>query len=223
MNSYPDKINIYCIPGLGINTLLFKNLDLPAFNIIPVNWESPRVKETLPHYAMRLAEQIDTSKPFVLLGVSFGGMCAMEIAKQIGPVKTILLSSSKVHTELPDLLKILSLLPAHHVLSDSLYLNYTWLIKRRLGVTKAMESEFRSMLTLPPENYFARAIDMIIHWKNETIPANVIHIHGNADKVIPYQKKITYTHTIEKGSHLMVVDRAEEINRILNQELDRLR
>jgi predicted phosphoribosyltransferase len=39
--------------------------------------------DTLQSYAIQLSAQIDTPKP-IILGVSFGGMIAIEIAKYIG-------------------------------------------------------------------------------------------------------------------------------------------
>lgn len=213
-----DKLNVYCIPGLGVNAFLFKKLRLPDCNIFHISWQSPIKNETLPRYAMRLSQQIDTSKPFVLIGVSFGGMCAIEIAKVLQPLKIILVSSCKVHTELPIALKALKYIPLHLLLSDALYLKFTGLVKHRLGVTKELNEEFKEMLKWLPVNYFSRTINMILHWKNETIPSGVVHIHGNADHVLFYNKKVHYDYTIEGGSHFMIVDRAGEINEIINKE-----
>lgn len=213
------NLNIYCIPGLGMDPVLFKYLQLPKCNIIPIEWISPFKKETLREYAMRLGKQINTSTPFVLVGVSFGGMCAVEIAKELTPLRTILISSSKTAAELPDELKILKYIPLHFLLSDSLYLKFTMLVTKRLGVTKELKDEFKAMLTLPPENYFSRTINMILHWKNKTVPPGIIHIHGNADQVLYYKRNIKYDYVIEGGSHFMVVQRAKEISSIIEKEL----
>jgi len=213
-------LNVYCIPGLGMNALLFKNLELPNCNIIPISWLSPKKNETLPEYAMRLSAQIDTSKPFVLIGVSFGGMCAIEISKKLQPLQTILISSCKVCTEIPTALRILKYIPLHLLLSDVMYMKCTLFILKRLGVTKALKKEFNEMLKLPPENYYSRSIDMILNWKNNTIPPRVIHIQGNKDHVLFYKKNVHYDYTIEDGSHFMIVDKADEINKIIEGETD---
>jgi hypothetical protein len=137
-----------------MNPLLYKYLQLPNCNIIPVTWISPLKKETLPEYALRLSQQIDTSQPFVLIGVSFGGMCAIEISKKLNPLQTILISSSKVSTELPRELAGFKYIPIYHILSDFLYLKFTMLIRKRLGVTPPLKAEFKTMLAQPPKNYF---------------------------------------------------------------------
>jgi hypothetical protein len=216
-----DKINAYCIPGLGMNGLLFKNLRLPGFNVVPIEWKAPLKKETLPEYALRLAAEIDQSTPFILIGVSKGGMCAIEIAKKTHPLKTILISSCKVHTEKPKILRALSVIPLHYLLYDSKYLKYAALslIKKRLGVTKAIKKDFWAAIGGQPRGYHAKAVNMLVNWKNETIPANVMHIHGDADRVIPYQKEVHYNYTIAGGSHLMVLDKAKEISTIIHKEL----
>jgi pimeloyl-ACP methyl ester carboxylesterase len=216
-----NNLNVYTIPGLGMDPLLFKYLQLPNCNIIPIAWISPLKKETLPEYALRLSKQIDTSKPFVLIGVSFGGMCAIEISKKLNPLQTILVSSSKVSAELPGALIGFKYIPLYRLLSDFLYLKFTMLIRKRLGVTADLKTEFKSMLAQPPQHYFSRAIHMILHWKNEIIPPRVLHIHGNADQVVFYKKNVTYDYTIEGGSHYMIVDRAEEISDIIAKELNK--
>lgn len=221
MNASSAKINLYCIPGLGTNSLLFKNLDLPNFNIIFIEWLSPLKKETLPQYAMRLAQQMDTSKPFVLLGVSFGGMCATEISKQLHPVKTILISSCKTNEELHPLFRLLKLVPIHFLFPEPWYILLAKLVKKRLGVTKKMEKDFVAILTRPPAHYFVRTVNMVTYWKNKEIPENLIHIHGRADKIIPFRKRIRYDYLIERGSHLMIMDRAEEINSIIRSACEK--
>lgn len=215
-----SNLNVYCIPGLGMNALLFKNLQLPNCNIIPISWLSPHNNETLPEYAMRLSAQIDTSKPFVLIGVSFGGMCAIEISKKLQPLQTILVSSSKIYKEIPTALKVFKYIPLHFLFSDSMYMKYTMFILSRLGVTKELKKDFQEMLTMPPENYYSRTISMILNWENRIIPSNVLHIHGNLDRVLFYRKNLRYDYTIKGGSHFMVVDRADEINKIIMKELN---
>ena len=85
-------LNVYCIPGMGVNERLFRNLKLNNCNILHIKWETPFKNESLPDYAMRLSKQMDTTKPFVLIGVSFGGMCSVEISKQLKIVVGHLLS-----------------------------------------------------------------------------------------------------------------------------------
>ena len=63
------------------------------------------------------------------------------------------------------------------------------------------------------------AIDKILHWKNETIHKNDFHIHGPADRILPY-KNIKPTITINGGPHLMIVTKAVEVNKHLQEILN---
>jgi alpha/beta superfamily hydrolase len=222
MNDSSHKLHVYCIPGLGVNKQLFKYLKLNNCKVMHIKWLAPVKDEKLPEYAMRLAQQIDTSKPFVLIGVSFGGMCSIEIAKHLSPVKTFLISSSKVRSELPKSLRFLSFLPGHQLFSDNIFLKGARIVKNKLGVTEEMEQDFEKMLTPPPDGYFSKAVDMIVNWQNEEYPSTVFHIHGNADDVLPFKKEVEYDYIVQDGSHMMVVDRAEEISKVINRELEKL-
>jgi hypothetical protein len=222
MKDSSHLLQVYCIPGLGVNQQLFKNLKLNNCKVTHIQWLAPVKDETLPEYAMRLVQQIETSKPFVLIGVSFGGMCSIEIAKQLSPLKTFLISSSKVRSELPKSLWFLSILPGHQLFSDNTYLKGARIVRKKLGVTPEMEKDFEKMLTPPPEGYFSKAVDMIVNWQNEQYPSNVFHIHGNADDVLPYKKDVEYNYIVQDGSHMMIVDRGEEISAVINKELEKI-
>ena len=219
MQHSDERVIAYCIPGLGVNKKLFRNLQLDNCSVTFIEWLSPLKNETLPAYAIRLSQQIDPSRPFVLIGVSFGGMCAIEIAKRLSPLKTILISSCKTTHEIRRLLKALSYLPLHRLFSDSIYLKGAWILRRWFGAHKKIEQEFMDSLSIPPPKFFAGTVNMIVHWKNETVPPNIIQIHGTGDNVLPYWENISYNYTLEKGSHLMILDRAQEINEIINKEL----
>ncbi|WP_353717332.1 hypothetical protein [Dyadobacter sp. 676] len=68
------KMNVYFISGLGADERVFTKLKLdPRLNVKYIKWVRPLKKETLQHYAARLSKQIDTSQPFQLVGLSFGG------------------------------------------------------------------------------------------------------------------------------------------------------
>ena len=67
-------IPVYCIPGMGVDRRLFKNIKLQQGELRFIEWLEPQRDESLASYAQRLSAQIDRSGPFALLGVSFGGI-----------------------------------------------------------------------------------------------------------------------------------------------------
>lgn len=58
------------------------------------------------------------------------------------------------------------------------------------------------------------AINEISNWQNVEIPNNVIHIHGNNDKIIPI-RNVEADFTIQNGSHLMTLNKSKEIQDII--------
>ncbi len=89
-------VNVYLFPGTGSDARLFSKLELPdGYQARHVEYPIPQKGETMEGYAMLLAQQIDTTQPFVLVGVSIGGMLCTELAEQLSPLKTIVVSSSK--------------------------------------------------------------------------------------------------------------------------------
>lgn len=214
-------LNVYCIPGMGVDGRLFKNLKLNNCMIHHIRWETPFKDESLASYAMRLANQIDTSQPFALIGVSFGGMCCMEIAKKLRPIKTFVVSSSKTRSEVPQKIKMWRRMPLYKYISDNRYKKAAFLLKKQFGVTNEDQSKkFREMLDTAPENYFRGAVHCIMQWDNKERPENIIHIHGTADQVLPYNLIRNCDYSIRNGTHFMVINKADEISKIINKELE---
>ena len=62
------------------------------------------------------------------------------------------------------------------------------------------------------------SIDTIVNWHSRPVVQNLVHIHGNADKLLPI--KFTKTnYVVEGGEHFMIYSKAEEISAILNEIL----
>jgi hypothetical protein len=211
---------VYLIPGLAVDERLFSNIRIDNAMLIRVKWITPFKNESLPDYARRLSAQIDPSQPFYLIGVSFGGMCAIEISKQLKPEKTILVSSAKGQADLPWYFKILRYLPMHLWLGDRFAVwmasNSKWLF----GVKKGEQAElFYDMMRKAPKDYPRRAIDCIVTWENTECPENIVHIHGTRDRIIPI-RNVKNCIKLEGGTHFMIMNSAEELNRMLNELLE---
>ena len=73
---------LYIFSGLGADERVFQRLDFPGFSTTFIKWIVPQDKETIENYATRLLDQITTTNP-TLIGLSFGGLIAVEVAKQI--------------------------------------------------------------------------------------------------------------------------------------------
>ncbi|MES2565723.1 MAG: hypothetical protein V4565_02585 [Bacteroidota bacterium] len=209
---------IYAIPGLGTTEKLYVNTEIKDVKIVVLHWPLPERNDTMQSYARKFLPQIDTSRAFCLLGVSFGGMLCTELSKLISPQKTFLISTSKLRKELPWFIRMMKHIPIHKLISETNHRKMAYQSGWLIGFGKAYIPEFLGMVDSMTENYFKYCINIIVSWNNKDLPANAVHIHGNSDKLLWYNY-VTPHYTIEKGSHAMVLFQAEEINRIVEKEL----
>lgn len=198
---------------------VFKYVRLPqGYEIVHLTWILPLPGESLPSYALRMAERIDTSEPFVLVGLSFGGMLVTEIAKHFKPVKTILISSIPLSTHLPGYFRVAAALRLHKVIPIGV-VKTSARLKRFITREKPEDKKLLWEIIKSSDPAFIRwSMEAVLNWKNEEMPQSVLHIHGTSDEVLParYTKP---THMIPKAGHLMVMTMPDEVNRILHSAL----
>jgi pimeloyl-ACP methyl ester carboxylesterase len=200
---------IYFIPGLGADRRVFQYLDLSEYSVHYISWIEPLEDEQIEHYASRLVNQIKSSDP-TLIGVSFGGMMAVEIAKQIKTAKVVLISSARMQREVPSYFKRLGRLGIQNIIPASWWKRPNRLLYYFFGIHTAQERVLLSEIVRDTDSRFLKwAIRQIVHWKNEIIPANTILIHGSADRLFPQSQADI---TIPEGGHFMIVSRASEIS-----------
>lgn len=214
--------NLYFISGLGADERAFEKLHLPEeWNINHIKWIDPLANESLEHYAKRLSEQIDRSSPYSLVGLSFGGIIAVEMAKWLQPRKTIVLSSFTTQSELPVKYKIAGKFQLHKMIPSYFYKNPTSLTYWSFGVTKSSDKRLLKMIIEDtPDDFLKWAIDRILNWHNNEKPNDVIHIHGDKDKLLPVH--LTKADVIIKNAgHFMVYTHADQVSKILTEVLNR--
>jgi len=209
----------YFISGLGADRRVFKNIILPVeFETVYLDWIFPLQDESLKEYALRLAGKIDKNTPFVLIGLSLGGMIASQISLQFKPRLTILISSVPVASDLPPYYYWARGLGLHHLIPPQL-IKSAFLLKR-IFTTETPDDKLTlvEMIKDMDVKFVRWAMNTIPQWKNDKLPLPYIHIHGTDDKILPlrYTKP---THIISKGGHLIIMNRAKEINDILKEEL----
>ncbi len=207
---------LYLIPGTGADHRFFSRLQLDVKTQV-IEWSEWGNAQTIREYAEVLSLQIDKDESFGILGVSFGGMLAVEMSKFLNPEKLILVSSAKSYKELPVIVGLSRRVGVHHVISP-------WLIKiipfagKIFGVSKKDKRFFDKMIDETPDGHLKKTIRSVLYWKNTVIPCEVIHIHGSRDKVIPI-KNIQNPAVIIGGGHFMVYNMANEVSQIINKSL----
>ena len=115
---------VYFISGLGADKRAFSFLDLSFCEPQFIEWIKPLEKESLKSYALRLRKQIPEEHPTVV-GVSFGGMLATEMAKEDKLMNVIIIASNKSSAEFPAYLRVGKYLPVYKWLPEKLIKNKT--------------------------------------------------------------------------------------------------
>ena len=213
MTNNQDTIyNVYLMPGMAANPLIFEGLDLPEnFVIHNLEWLLPEKKESLNSYCKRLSAGIRGSN-IILIGVSFGGIIVQEISKIISVKKTIIISSVKTKKELPFMMTIgkntglYKYVPVNWIDNVESLAKFVFgpSIKKKIGL-------YRKYLSVRDEHYLRWCIDKIINWDNEKVPKNLIHIHGSLDLVFP-SVYISNAILVKNGTHAMILRRAGWFN-----------
>jgi pimeloyl-ACP methyl ester carboxylesterase len=208
-------MKIYGISGLGADQRVFQYLKL-NYDLIPLDWIEPKPDEKLDMYASRLAERIDTSGVYILIGVSFGGLIAMEISKILKPALIILISSAETKSDLRKIYRLIGKIGIIQWIPASFFKPPVKIVEWVFGAkNKKLLKEIIDDTNLP----FAKwAIEKLITWKNTARFENCIRIHGDKDLLIPH-KKDNKMIEIPGGHHFMIVDRAEEISKVINKEI----
>jgi pimeloyl-ACP methyl ester carboxylesterase len=208
---------VYLIPGLGANSRLFKNIQLPTeYEIVLVDWLIPNKTDTLTSYSQKLVSQYNIIDNSIVIGVSLGGMISVEIAKQIKLNKVILISSIKASSETPWYFKFFRSLPVYKAIPGKLMTHLGFLVKPMFGQMSPSDlALFKSMLQNSSPIFLKWAMRAVLYWKNDVEFSNLYHIIGDKDLVFPYQNIKTPTAVIKGGTHIMVFDKATEINALL--------
>ena len=212
-------MNVYFISGLGADERVFQSLQLPpGFSRIYIPWIEPIDKETLQAYAKRISAAIDTTQPFVIAGLSMGGMIAVEISKRLKPEKTILISSVPLSEQMRPLFHISHRFGFAGVFPVPILKNAS-ILKKVFGKHTRQNRQLLIDVIRDSDPQFLKwAMPAVAGWKNSVLPANFYHIHGTSDHVFPISRT-NPTHSIKKGGHFMIVDRASEISAVFSKIL----
>lgn len=214
-------MTLYFLSGLGADRRAFKYLSFPA-NTKPVfiDWLTPHKNEPLSGYAKRISSCIDTSRPFILIGMSFGGILATEVIQFIQPQKTILISSVTRKQELPFYYRLAGFLKLDRLLPAKATNMSNWFTYRMFGISNNKDKLLLDEILKSTDTAFSKwAIHEILNWKRKLSPAGIIQIHGADDRILPVNN-FKPAYLVKNAGHFMIVNKANEISVILEKEID---
>ncbi|GAA4090053.1 alpha/beta hydrolase [Mucilaginibacter panaciglaebae] len=207
---------IFLIAGLGADTRLYNNIDLGEnHDITPIDWIEPNETDTLYTYAQKLIHQYFITNNSIVIGVSLGGMLAIEMAKQLKLNKIILISTIKTVKEEPLFFKFLRTIPIHKLFTGRMLGRLGFFLRPIFGDMNEQEVWlFNDMVQKSSPKFLKWAFDAALKFDNDVILPNVYHLIGDKDLLFDY-KKISNAIVVKGGTHIMVFDKAKQINKIL--------
>jgi pimeloyl-ACP methyl ester carboxylesterase len=209
---------LYCISGLGADHSVFQKVKLPDTELVPVPWPAFSKSDDVASYAQKVSANIPGEKPSIL-GLSFGGMLLMEIAKKRPLDRVFLVSSVKTSSEFAEPSGLLKFVFNTNIVPASFYTMTSSKMDAMFGAKTDEEKALLHKIIKNSDGHFMKwALHALIKWRNDVYPRNTIHIHGTADKIIP-PTNVKPDYWIEGGEHLMIYSRADEINRILGMHI----
>ena len=218
------SIQVICLPGLGLDERAFELIDFPGHcSVDMVSAPIPKWNEDMGSYSKRIYRSIDIRDDSVaILGVSFGGMVAMELAGLLTDtleVVVIQISSCKSATGIPWYYKSLKGVPLHYLVRGSM-MECIAPLAARGDMDKQVETLYKDMIYNYSEVRFRRSTSMILNWNSVESSTRVISIHGSRDGVLPV-KHLGYVPDYIMGGakHNLLFTHTTELEKVLTEVL----
>ena len=208
---------MYVVSGLGADFKVLEKLKFPEqIEVVFLDWLIPEKNETFEEYIKRMAERIDDSEPFCLMGYSFGGIMVQEIDKIKPAEKVVILGSIKSDKEKSrfikagELTKIPKYLP-ENIFNEKSTIAYSFI--RKLFDPK--NPKVLEYFAVRNPYYLKWSIEKIAAWKFQENP-KVIQVLADKDIVFPikYSKP---DYVVENGTHLFPATKHREVSEILEK------
>lgn len=214
------KTRLVFLPGLGADSRLFHPQRSAFKNSINPAWLTPQKNETLPQYAQRWAKKLKLKKGCVLVGVSFGGMVALEMARHVKPKAVLLIGSCRVPQSVPLVLRVAGSFPAWPLIGKALVNLFPFGRKWFLGAqTKEQQDLLTQMFLETPNPFLLWTVGAIRGWAGFNGKfTNVHHVHGDNDHLIPIQN-VRPDKVIQGGGHVINLTHPREVNEFIRKSL----
>src|SRR5262249_43234122 len=134
------------------------------------------------------------------------------------PKQLIIISSLSSCNELPWYFKWAGRVGLHKAITPAIYKQAT-ILNRFMG---AGDREMKAIVynyvhNIDPE-FIRWSLNVIVNWAHTERLQNLVHIHGSNDHLLPC-KYVNANYVVEDGGHLMVMNKADDVNRILREVL----
>ncbi len=215
---------VFTIPGLGFTPAVFSKLDL-AQEVEHLSWQVPNPKESLRAYACRMSETMGDlgEAPIAILGHSFGGILAQEIARHRQVDSVILISSMKSRQEIPLGMRAMAPIGMHLLFNRQVTLATLRFWGPLFGYgDKSEQALFRTMVSQQSNTTLRWQLRELSRWQGVELPHTTIDaFHGDNDRTLPFAAIKEPVKRIPGGNHMMVYGRHAELNPMIRECLQR--
>lgn len=218
-----NQIKIFAIPGLGVDGRIYQRLSSSFSPFEIIEWLEPHPNESLSAYSSRMAKPIRKhGGPALLMGTSFGGMVAQEIA-QIEKLEGLILLSTFKHTDQkPWYYPIAAKIPIYHLMKGKLRYQLLPYWAPLVGIREEEEQNLlQEMFMEASTKHRLWGAGQIVHWQPPELTIPYVHIHGQQDRVFPIQN-IHEAEKIEGAGHFMVYQQADLVAQKIETWFDTL-
>ena len=210
-------MKLYVVSGLGADFKVLEKITFPEnMEVVFLNWMMPELKEEFLHYIKRMADRIDDSEPFSLLGYSFGGLIVQEIDKIKPAEKVVILGSIKSDKEKSRFIKFGEVSRLTKYLPQGMFnVKSAAVYSLARSIVDPKNPKLMDYFTVRDTYYLKWSIEKVSNWKFAENP-KVIQILGSKDIVFPvkYSKP---DYIVENGTHLFPATKPKEVSKILNE------
>ncbi len=203
-----QKPTIYLLPGMAAEYPVFSRLAPMLPNAMLVNYIEPEHNESLASYASRLASRFQSIS--YIVGVSFGGMLAVEISRIVRPKGCVLISSVFGPDQFPPWLRAGGFLGGKNCLR---ILNFAGGTAALVPSSIRTASTYRISKFSETNNSWQRwATSAVLDWKPNSEPINwpLLHIHGDADSTFPI-RYVNPDIVVRGGRHALPVSHPTDV------------
>ncbi|MCH7534361.1 MAG: alpha/beta hydrolase [Bacteroidetes bacterium] len=210
---------IYFISGLGADERAFDRLDdFDGWEKVFLKWIPNESGEDIAHYAKRLLGNHHVKSTDVIIGLSFGGLLALGIAKRNHVKSVILISSLRSVKDLKPLWRFMLMTRSYHFIPSFKIAFISKMIRNWFNVRSNQGIKTLEAMVKDSDPKLVKwSIEQIRRAKhNDYSEVQIFNVIGSKDRLIN-QWESNNTHQIERGGHFMVYEKAKQVNAILRK------
>lgn len=210
---------IFVLGGLGLDNAIISDISLRGKELTFIDWERPALSDTLSSYTSKLISKYRIDDNSIIIGVSFGGLIALEMSKTILLKKIVIVSGFIDYKELPCFFRIAIKLRLYLLFPPSILKHFSSALNYFFSVTDAADSKVLMDVIRKTDPVFLNwALKHISKFNLPAKQIKIVRIHGDKDRVIPVNRQNT-EYIIPMGGHFMIYNRKKDVIAVLEKAI----